>query len=99
MFLAFYILHQSTFAIIKSMLEKSTESFTFSLQQQNESFAQALKQVTDWADRVAAQQATEDNRLFEAMKDQLEALQVLMATVGRIEQKVDNIKEGLCVKS
>ena len=103
MFLAFYISHQSTFAIIKSMLERISESFAHnlktqnesfqsSLNQQNTSFNQALANSPAWADRFLAHQTTVDERQYQNTKEQLEALQVLVAAVTRIETKVDGIK-------
>ena len=103
MFLAFYISHQSTFAVIKSMLERISESFEHNLKTQNESFQSSLNQqsasfnqslanITSWADRFLAHQTTVDERQYQNTKEQLEALQVLVAAVSRIETKVDLIK-------
>ena len=102
MFLVFYISHQSTFSIIKSMLEDINKSFEInlktqneafqkSLNQQNVSFTQSLNNITSWADRLLAHQANIDERQYQSTKEQLEALQVLVAAVSRIETKVDNI--------
>lgn len=91
MFLAYYILHQSSFGVIRTLMDRSAESFATSLRQQSESFSTALKQMTDWSDKLAARQATIDERNFGSMKEQLEALQVLVASISRVEAKIDNI--------
>ena len=94
MFLAYYILHQSTFNVIKTLMDRSAESFAQSLHQQTQSFEAALKQMSEWSDRLSTRQSTIDERNFASMKEQLEALQVLVAAVARIETKVDNLKGG-----
>ncbi|MBQ4419609.1 MAG: hypothetical protein II870_08240 [Synergistaceae bacterium] len=91
MFLAYYILHQSTFSVIKTLMERSSESFTQSLQQQTKSFEAALSQMSDWSERLSARQNSIDERNFTSMKEQLEALQVLVASVSRVEAKVDSL--------
>lgn len=102
MFLVFYISHQSTFSVIKSMLEDINKSFEVNLRTQNEafqqnlnqqstSFTQSLNNITAWADRLLAHQSNIDERQYQSTKEQLEALQVLVAAVSRIETKVDNI--------
>lgn len=91
MFLAYYILHQSTFGVIKTMMDRSAESFAQSLQQQTQSFTAALNQMSEWSDRLASRQATIDDRNFASMKEQLEALQVLVAAVSRVEAKIDSL--------
>lgn len=91
MFLAYYILHQSTFSVIKTLMERSAQSFTQSLEQQTKSFEAALQQMSDWSERLSARQNTIDERNFNSMKEQLEALQVLVASVSRVEAKVDSL--------
>ena len=102
MFLVFYISHQSTFSVIKSMLEDINKSFETNLKTQNEAFQQSLNQqsasftqslnnITSWADRLLAHQTNIDERQYQSTKEQLEALQVLVAAVSRIETKVDHI--------
>ena len=103
MFLVYYISHQSTFSVIKSMLENINKSFEANLKTQNDAFQQSLNQqstsftqslnnITSWADRLLAHQANIDDRQYQSTKEQLEALQVLVAAVTRIETKVDGIK-------
>ena len=48
--------------------------------------------MTAWADRLLAHQSSVDERQYQSTKEQLEALQVLVAAVTRIETKVDTIK-------
>lgn len=102
MFLVFYISHQSTFSVIKAMLEDINKSFEVNLKtqndafqqnlsQQNNSFAQSLQNITSWADRLLAHQSTIDERQYQSTKEQIEALQVLVAAVSRIETKVEAI--------
>jgi hypothetical protein len=52
--------------------------------------------MSDWSERLSARQNTIDERNFNSMKEQLEALQVLVASVSRVEAKVDslNINKG-----
>lgn len=103
MFLVYYISHQSTFSVIKSMLDNINKSFEANLKTQNDAFQQSLAQqsasftqslnnVTAWADRLLAHQSSVDERQYQSTKEQLEALQVLVAAVTRIETKVDTIK-------
>ena len=102
MFLVYYISHQSTFSVIKSMLENINKSFEANLKTQNDAFQQSLNQqstsftqslnnITAWADKLLSHQASIDERQYQSTKEQLEALQVLVAAVSRIETKVDNI--------
>ncbi|MBQ7569139.1 hypothetical protein IJT17_10115 [bacterium] len=103
MFLVYYISHQSTFSVIKSMLENINKSFEANLKTQNDAFQQSLNQqstsftqslnnITAWADKLLSHQASIDERQYQSTKEQLEALQVLVAAVTRIETKVDGIK-------
>ena len=103
MFLVYYISHQSTFSVIKSMLENINKSFEANLKTQNDAFQQSLNQqstsftqslnnITAWADKLLSHQASIDERQYHSTKEQLEALQVLVAAVTRIETKVDGIK-------
>lgn len=92
MFLAYYILHQSTFAVIKTLMDRSAQDFAQSLSQQTRAFESALQQMSDWSDRLAARQNAVDERNFKGMQDQLEALQVLVAAVSRVETKIDSLK-------
>ena len=103
MFLVYYISHQSTFSVIKSMLENINKSFEANLKTQNDAFQQSLNQqstsftqslnnITAWADKLRSHQASIDERQYQSTKEQLEALQVLVAAVTRIETKVDGIK-------
>lgn len=94
MFLAYYILHQSTFAVIKNLLDRSAESFASSLTQQSHSFADALRQMAEWSDKLSNRQALIDDRNYRSMCEQLEALQALVATITRVETKVDALKGG-----
>lgn len=91
MFLAYYILHQSSFSVIRTLMETSEQSFAQALHQQTASFDAALKQMSEWSDRLNQHQAAKDERIFAGMKEQLEVLQALVASISRMEAKVDTL--------
>lgn len=91
MFLAYYILHQSSFGMIKALMETSEQSFSQALHQQTASFDTALRQMGEWSDKLNARQTATDERIFAGMKEQLEALKVLVASASRLEAKIDSI--------
>lgn len=93
MFIAYYVLLQATFRMIKTLIDRSVDSFTAAINQQSQSFSEVINQTTGWFDRLTTRQAVIDDRNYKAISQQLETLQFLVNAVSRLETKLDSIKE------
>lgn len=91
MFLAYFVLHRETFKILQDMLHSMTSSFTNAIAEQKESTAATVKSVIDSYERLNAKQQLTDEQNHRVLCELTEDLKVLVASIGRIEMKVDNL--------
>lgn len=84
MFLAYYVLHQSTFSVIKAMMEQLREANTAS-----------IKEIADSFERISESQKQAEERNYQSLKELTESLQMTVAAIGRLETKISGIESGI----
>lgn len=84
MFLAYYILHQSTFSTIRSMMEQMKEANTASIKSIAESF-----------DRVSQRQKDAEERNYLCLKELTETLQMTVAAISRLDARIGHIESHI----
>ncbi len=91
MFLAYFILHRGTFQMLQDMMRSMNANYSSALQEQKAT----VHAVTETFDRLASRQREAEERNYEILKSLAEDIKVLVAGVGRVEMKVDNLESHL----
>ena len=84
MFLAYYILHQSTFTLIRSMVE-----------QLKASDAESLSNITQAFERISQRQKDAEDRHYESLKELAETMQLTVSAIGRLEGRIASMETAL----
>lgn len=95
MFLAYYFLHRETFKILQAMFAAMTENFNAALSEQKASTSQTVSSVVATFERLTDQRRDSEERNYEVLKSLADDLKVLVAAIGRVEMKVDNLESHL----
>lgn len=94
MFLAYLILLRSTFEMLQKLVNSMNDNFAAALSEQKNT----VQNVISSFERLNAHQREAEERSYEVLKSLAEDLKILVANVGRVEMKVDNLESHLEIR-
>ncbi len=91
MFVAYYVLQQSTFKMLQSMLGSMDGNFNRAIAEQKET----VNRVVETFNALSVRQREAEDRSYEILRSLAEDVKLVAAGIGRVEMKVDGLERQL----